>query len=376
MRQGISLYSLPQLHDLAPSLTGPYAETLFQDPFTSYIGPPSTALLFLPFTFLPFDTSVAFYRVVTILLLFASVYLVGLALPANSRFTAWAVGGLSLFSFSPVVISVGLGQVDAFVMVALALGIWAAGRGRWWLVGGAFGFAALLKISPALLLLYLLCRGKYQAILGAAITIVSLLALAALAGTPGDLWLFLSNVAPSLSSGSLHMQNQSLPAWIARLLLPETDLLTFSRGLGTFSLLGLPLAGISTIVLWHVRRRSQLSNLDYSMLILIGLLAGPITWDHYTSWSILALMLLVSRDLWQNLTPRITLSLLCALAVAAALMIVPTFTFSSEDILSSPWLRILTGTKTVALLLFCAVTLYMLVHSNRSDSSAAVVLRT
>jgi magnesium-transporting ATPase (P-type) len=157
---------------------------------------------------------------------------------------------------------------------------------------------------------------------------------------------------------------------------PETDLLTFSRGLGAFSLIGLPLAGISTIVLWQVRRRSQLSNLDYSILILIGLLAGPITWDHYTSWSILALMLLVSPDLWRNLTPRLTLSLLCALAVAAALMIVPTFTFSSEDIVSSPWLRLFTGTKTVALLLFCAVTLYMLVRSSRSDPHAAVVLRT
>jgi hypothetical protein len=374
LRQGISLYSPPQLHDLGLSLTGPYAQSLFLDPFTSYIGPPSTALLLLPLTFLPFAASITVYRVLVVLAFAASVYLAGLALPTNSRLTGWSVGGLALLCFQPVVLSLGLGQVDAFVMLALAAGVWAAGRERWWLAGAAIGFAALLKISPGLLLLYLLLRGKHKAVLGAAVTAVALLTLAALVGRPGDLWLFLSEVAPSLSTGSLHVQNQSLPAWLARLSLPEADLLAYGRGLGPFSPLGLLLGGLATLTLYLTRRKLPLSPLDYGFLVLAALLAGPLTWDHYTSWAVLSLVLLSDPGPWRGLTPRTRSGLLCLLAAGALLMLGPTLAFPSLEVLANPALRLLTGTKTLALLLFCAATLYLLVRSQRLAPSQAAAL--
>lgn len=372
MRQGISLYSPPQLHDLGLSLTGPYAQSLFLDPFTSYIGPPSTALLLLPLTFLPFAASITVYRVLVVLAFAASVYVAGLALPTNSRLIGWSVGGLALLCFQPVVLSLGLGQVDAFVMLALAVGIWAAGRERWWLAGAAIGFAALLKVSPGLLLLYLLLRGKYRAVLGAAVTVVALLALAALAGRPGDLWLFVSEVAPSLSAGSLHVQNQSLPAWIARISLPEADLLAYGRGLGPFSPLGLLLGGLATVAFYLTRRKLPLSPLDYGFLVLAALLAGPLTWDHYTSWAVLSLVLLGDPASWRDLMPRTRAGLLCLLAAGALLMLGPALAFSPQEVHANPVLRLLTGTKTVTLLLFCAVTLYLLVRAGRSAPSQAI----
>src|SRR6478609_2814869 len=64
MRQGISLYSQDQLRILGQSLAGPAMDVMFRDSFTSYIGPPTTALLLLPFTLLAFPQAVLIYRIV------------------------------------------------------------------------------------------------------------------------------------------------------------------------------------------------------------------------------------------------------------------------------------------------------------------------
>ncbi|HYP41930.1 MAG TPA: glycosyltransferase family 87 protein, partial [Chloroflexia bacterium] len=292
MRQGISLYAHDELRNLSLSLVGPHGATLFQDTYTSYIGLPSTALLMQPFTLLPFADAVTVYQVALLIAFGTSVYLTGLALPPESRVIGWVVGAVALRLFHPVLFSVGLGQVDALVMLSLAIGLLAASKQRWWLAGMGIGVAALLKVSPVLLILYLLLKGKHQAVAGALLTALLLLSLSAVGGRADDLLIFARDVAPSLSAGSLHIQNQSLPGWLARLLSPETDLLTFTHGLGPSSLLGLPSAVAVTIAFYLKTRQREPASLDYGFLILVALLAGPITWDHYTSWAVLPLILL------------------------------------------------------------------------------------
>jgi hypothetical protein len=170
------------------------------------------------------------------------------------------------------------------------------------------------------------------------------------------------------------VQNQSLPAWLARLSLPEADLLAYGRGLGPFSPLGLLLGGLATLTLYLTRRKLPLSPLDYGFLVLAALLAGPLTWDHYTSWAVLSLVLLSDPGPWRGLTPRTRSGLLCLLAAGALLMLGPTLAFPSLEVLANPALRLLTGTKTLALLLFCAATLYLLVRSQRLAPSQAAAL--
>ncbi len=173
-------------------------------------------------------------------------------------------------------LSIQLGQVDAWVMLGLALSLWALSRGRWGLVGIGLGFAALLKISPILLIFYLLLRGKRQAVISAVVTIVFLLSVASLIGRANDLWIFAHDIVPSLSAGSLHIQNQSLPGWLARLLLPGNDLMSYTRGLGGLSVFGVLIAFGGTLVLYWKRRNNEVSILDFGLLVFIALLAGPI----------------------------------------------------------------------------------------------------
>jgi alpha-1,2-mannosyltransferase len=366
MRQHISLYSTTELHELGLDLVGPHTTILFQDTFTSYIGLPSTALLHLPLTLLTFPESVVLYRMLLLILFIVSIFVSGLILPGRSRYLGWVIGILALLLFQPVILSIGLGQVDAFVMVSLAFGIWAISRERWYLAGVAIGLATLLKISPLLLLLYLLLRGKRQSVIGAAITGFVLLGLSAMVGRADDLWTFIHQVAPSLSDGSLHTQNLSFPAWLARLSLPDTELLTFTRGVGEFNLAGLPLAVIITIVFYLCRRRLEPSPLDFAFLILLALLAGPITWDHYASWSILPLVLCCDARWWRNLRAWERTAIVYVGAACAELMVARTLYFDSAAIADNWSLRLLSGTKTIGLLLWSFGVLYLIVRSRPS----------
>jgi len=186
-RAGISLYDASALRPLGLRLIdNPEMSRLFLSQFTAYINPPTTALIALPFTACPFAASVVLYRAALALGFAAAVALGGLALPRVARGRGWTVGALAAALLFPVLLSVQLGQVDAWVTLALAGSIWAAGRGRWGLAGGAAGVATLLKISPGLLLAYFVLRGKWPAAVGAGLALTGTLGLSALAGLPGD----------------------------------------------------------------------------------------------------------------------------------------------------------------------------------------------
>jgi hypothetical protein len=355
MRRGLSLYSPDDLRQLGQLLIGPDMVNVFRDPFTSYIGPPATAMLLLPFTLLRFPEAVLLYRIGLVLAFGASIFLAGLAFTPLHRMTAWVVGLFSLLLFQPVVLSIQLGQVDALVMLGLATSLWALGRGNWWLVGVGVGFATVLKISPAILILYLLLRGKRQAVAGAILTAAALLGAAAIAGRASDLWLFVHDVAPSLSNGTLHIQNQSLPAWFARIFSPDTDLMSYMHGLGGLSLLGLALALGGTVLFYWKTRSEEITLGHLGLLVLLALIAGPITWDHYVTWAILPGMLLVNEFIWSRHEGRLKPLSIGCLILGFVLLMVPTPYFSDVAIAGNWMLRLLTGTKTVGLILWFVV---------------------
>ena len=68
----------------------------------------------------------------------------------------------ALFFGFPLVKGLSLGQNNGLVMLALAVGLFGAVRGRWALAGVGLGVATTLKVSPGLLVIYLLLRGKSE----------------------------------------------------------------------------------------------------------------------------------------------------------------------------------------------------------------------
>lgn len=354
-RAGISLYDHATLHQLGLRLIGPDMAGTFRETYTSYIGPPTTALMYRPFVGLTFGVGLTLYRVLSFAAFLLAILLTGLALPRPSRRLAWLVGLVMLLVSEASVASLQLGQVDAWIALALATSVFLASRRRDGAAGIGIGLAALLKVSPTLIIVYCLLRGKFRMAATAVATAVTLLVVATLAGPPDDLARFVTVVAPSLSAASLHIQNQSIAAWLARLAVRDTNLTLFSASLGAFVWLSVPIAAGLLGSAWNRWRQSAFVSLELGLLIIVSLLVGPLTWAHYASWALVTVVLVADRRLWEPWPPRQRAALLLAFSLSIALLALPTLYFGPAIIDGSWWLRLATGFKTTGLLLLLAV---------------------
>jgi hypothetical protein len=345
--------------------------------YASYIGSPATALLYAPFVPFGHDFAATSYRIVQVVLMAASIVIVAFALPRRSRLPALLVGAGALLWGYPFVESIGLGQVDGFVMLALAIAIWASVRDRWRLVGAALGIAALLKISPVLLLVYLVLRGRRTVILPAVVSAASLLAVATVVGRPADTVKWVTDVLPEVSRGGLLVNNQSIPAWVARVIGSNVNWLSLDADLGAWRFLSflVMIAGVAAVYL--VCRRRAFVPLELGAVILVALLAGPITWDHYPTWAVLTLVLMADLRWWEGRRVGEVVALGAVMAGGLGLMWKKTL-YPTAEVVQSDWTRrVESGTKTVGMLAFLAVALWLLARPLRdpaveggSDSSA------
>jgi alpha-1,2-mannosyltransferase len=233
-------------------------------------------------------------------------------------------------------------------------------RDKWRVVGAALGIATLLKISPGLLLVYLVLRGRRGVVLPAIISAGALLAIATLVGRPGDTVKWATDVLPEVSKGGLLVNNQSIPAWVARLFGSNLNWLSLDTDLGAWRFLAflVMVAGLAAVFL--VRRGRPFVPLELGAVILVALLAGPVTWDHYPTWAVLTLVLMADLRWWEGRRVGEIAALFVVLAGGLALMWKKTL-YPTADVIRSDWTRHLeSGTKTVGMLAFFAVALWLL----------------
>jgi hypothetical protein len=98
-----------------------------------------------------------------------------------------------------------------------------------------------------------------------------------------------------------------------------------------------------------------LGPLELSLTIIIALLVGPLTWDHYASWTLIPIVCMAESALWVDRTVATRWLLALGLGVSFGLLSMQTFYFGPEAIRDQYWLRAFTGTKTIALCLLLAV---------------------
>ncbi|HSC74964.1 MAG TPA: glycosyltransferase family 87 protein [Pseudomonadales bacterium] len=342
LREGLSLYDRVALQQIAISHIGNNAHALFNGRFTSFIGLPTTAISHLPFAFLPYETSVLCYRSLALCAMLLAVFLTGLTLQSEQRWRAWLAGILCLLLWNAFSFSLHLGQVDAWVILSLAIAVFSVSRARWKLAGVAIAVAVLLKISPIWLLFFCLLKRQWSVVFVASICLAMGLLLSCLPQHGADIWQFLTVVLPSLGDSPLHVQNQSLGAFLARLATPDTQLLSFTAGIGIWKIVGTGITAILLLVLYRSTRSTALQAEELAAVILLALLAGPLTWDHYLSWAVIPVMLLAAR-----LSPERILLLFLLLVP----LVFPVPYLKADIIASNAWWRVLTGVQISAVLL-------------------------
>jgi hypothetical protein len=130
----------------------------------------------------------------------------------------WAMALIVGF-YTPIFDHAAMGQVNLLTLVPILAGLALAPR-RPWLGGALVGLAAMLKMSPALMLAYLLLKRRFTAVVGAlAAAMLLSVATLPLVGFAAQKRFYLQ-VLPSFSSGEYHglsmpigmTSNHSLPS--------------------------------------------------------------------------------------------------------------------------------------------------------------------
>lgn len=309
LRDREPLYDLDASRREAVALGGRPLEGSYTEPTNGFPGAPTTALLHAPFTLVDHGPGVTLFRVASLLGMLGAVALTVSTLPRRSRPVGALLGVGGLVGSYACFQTLFLGQGHGFVMLGLALGLRGAAGRREGSAGVGLAVAALLKLSPAALLLHLVVRGWRRAAVAAVGAGVALCALAAALGRPGDLIVWVRDIVPGVSGGIVGSHNQSLPGYLARVA-GGADLLS-ATPVGAWRLLAPPLLLGSVVLLARWRRRRPVDPLELGILVLVGLVAGPLSWVHYTAWAILPVVLLADERRWRHLSDR---------AVAAALV--------------------------------------------------------
>lgn len=254
--------------------------------------PPFAALLFVPFTYLPWllvqTLSVIANIALLVLVCHLSMRLAGA--PAEHRVAGTlALAAVGLWA-EPVFTTLRYGQIN---LALLALVLWdfqrpPSARTR----GIGVGLAVAIKITPAVFVVYLLLTRRLRMALIAGVTFVVAVAVSALAG-PSQTWRFWTSLIwdSSRVGRTENAANQSITGMTARFL--------HTRDLPA----GWPVLMIAVLVIgvvWsaHVYRRAG-DAWGIPVCAVVGMLAAPIAWTHHWVWCIpIAALLWVQARRW------------------------------------------------------------------------------
>jgi alpha-1,2-mannosyltransferase len=320
----------------------------------------------VPFLAFEHDTAARLFRFASLLEMLAALALAAWALSPPARVPALLFGAGALFWGFPTIKSLALGQSNGLVMLGLALGLWGISRERWGVAGIGLGVATILRVSPVLLLVYLLLRGKRKPVWWAAGTAAVTVATAAIVGRPGDLLVWLRDVTPEVSKGTMRAYNQSIVGALSRLTTGATDLF-ISRSPGAWYLLAYVLWAVALFGLWRLRRGKPLDLLEFGILILVAVAAGPLSWDHYATWALLTVVLMADFTRWTRLRPVEAVGLLVVLGIGFAMFHTGVQVPSPEAIRADWWMRLYTVRNVAAILMYLGVAAWLLVRSPTSD---------
>jgi alpha-1,2-mannosyltransferase len=273
-----------------------YNRPLYQPSFHSIHGllftyPPFAALLFAPLYKVSQHTAMSWWTMLTILgvgsLIVIAVKLAfKVALPRRWTPHLIVLGGLMASMIAPIKDCLTLGQIGVFLTL-MCLADTALARTRW-PRGVLIGFAAAVKMTPGLFVLYYVITGQWKAARNAVVTLAVCWGIAAVVLPSDTRDFFIRRMgfdASRVGDVSDHM-NQSLNGLWHRLplLAPGVWWVASSLLVGAFGM-------------WRARRAYRTGDL-LAASVLVGfvvLLVSPVSWMHHAAWLVPAVIVLASR---------------------------------------------------------------------------------
>ncbi len=253
-----------------------------------YVYPPFLAFVLQPLGNLPIDSA----RLVWIWINLAAIPLIVLLAALTARSKAGNAGGdlalllaAALVFVLPFYDNIDMGQVNLLVLLFLSLSFFLFSRERDWASGAMLGVAVMIKVSPAVLLLYFLVRGRIKVVFGSLASVATLAAASLLLGAGGAWGRFFASL-PEMSHATAKpgmlppgfYPNFALAGLMSRIF-PED--LPVAR-ISTQVLLALLAAGLAYGV-WRMRseRARDLMVLPFLVLMVVS---SPFAYLHHVAY--------------------------------------------------------------------------------------------
>jgi hypothetical protein len=288
--------------------------------------PPFAACCVRPLLALPFGAARRLWVLVeAAAYLTAALLLVRSLFPHGDPAGPVLVGALVL-PYAPFVLDLRLGSVSGLLLLLLVIFVREWEKGRLWRAALALAAALVLKLTPGLVVAYLLWRGEWRlsariAACGAAILLVCL------PWTGVQPYAAYARVVlPYLSSANFSwFTNQSADAFFWRLFVPNPDTTPWVASpvlyrACTWSVTALLLAGIAWLGLRARRAPGRLASREWwevACVLVAGLLLARVTWEYMVVLALPAFALWVREAARGDPGRRETLVVAAAFALCA-----------------------------------------------------------
>lgn len=289
--------------------------------------PPFAAVLSLCLPRLGFTAGLHLQTAAIIVSFLLSIAIVALApREKNVRWLASLAVGVLALNLSAFEHDLLTGNINSLVLLSICLCFWAEARGRSAVAGVALAIASILKITPALLLLYFIANRKWKALAAFAVaTIVIVLPTLPLTGIAvyGDFFQVLRDMA----GGNAYHCNQSINGFVRRLFEDSYEQAGLfhnaSLGLVLSKLLAAAVILISTAMMFRNRRDLMYS---FSVLLSAVAIASPVTWHAHMVVLLLPLAWLIHfvfANTHTDLTPAKGAGLIASGLLIVLLLVLP-----------------------------------------------------
>jgi alpha-1,2-mannosyltransferase len=255
--------------------------------FAIYLYPPPFAVAIIPLAIVGGTAAVWAWTAFLVV-----AFVAGVAVIPVRPWVRWLILALGAIDW-PFLYSIKLGQVGPILFLLFALG-WRA-LDRPGILGATIGLGALVKVQPALLVVWAALTGRWRAIAAAAI-VVGAAGVATLLVTGLQPWIdyptLLSRVASPLTT-----PHNFTPGAVAVQAGASLDVAGLIQAVTT-------LLAIGAVVLASRRATGEAA---YLVTVVASQLVSPLLWDHYAMLLLLPVAWLLERRAWWALAiPLVT----------------------------------------------------------------------
>ncbi|KPJ58079.1 MAG: hypothetical protein AMS15_09240 [Planctomycetes bacterium DG_23] len=260
--------------------------------------PPFFAIIMRPFLLISHAQAYILWLFINHCLYVLAIILCVAALRERVGFFEVAAIAFCALNFNPVFRNFLLGQINVVTFLSLAAALYAFKRKAEGSAGALLGLAAMIKVLPALFVLYFFYKRRWKVVIWATLTLIVLLgvSVALLGIRPHQAYIL--RVMPDLARGRGTASNQSLAGFFNRLFGYDFEGEPIFHNANLAHILSQAGALFFLLLSFLIARGPSQNdhstwNLEFSLFVLTAHIISPISWEFHLVWLMLPVITLI-----------------------------------------------------------------------------------